>query len=73
VNQQPNFRVEFRAQPSEVPAIVRIRRLLKYAGRVLGLVCVDLAEIPSAASPPLPLAENPPGRPEPLPEGDRPV
>jgi hypothetical protein len=58
--EQPIYRLEFRPKKSPVPAVVRIRRLLKYAGRVLGLTCIDLAEVPPAAlqAP----AKNPPGK-----------
>lgn len=43
---EPNYVIEFRPQPSAVPAPLRIRRLLKYALRSLGLKCISLQEKP---------------------------
>jgi hypothetical protein len=41
------FVLTFEAAPADVPACVRIRRLLKHAGRVLQLRCVGVAEAPA--------------------------
>ena len=42
----PTFRLTLRSEPSSVPATVRVRRLLKIAGRCLGLKCVKAEELP---------------------------
>jgi hypothetical protein len=34
----------FRPEVNDVPPPIRIRRLLKYAGRVLGLKCVEVRD-----------------------------
>ncbi|GIW82602.1 MAG: hypothetical protein KatS3mg105_4409 [Gemmatales bacterium] len=39
------YRLTFQAQPDDVPAVVRLRRLLKLALRVFGFRCVSAEEI----------------------------
>jgi hypothetical protein len=46
---RPVFRVEFEALASDVPAHVRLRRLLKFALRGCGLRCVRAEEGGAAA------------------------
>ena len=38
------YLITFEASPAAVPAIVRVRKLLKFASRALGLRCVRLVE-----------------------------
>jgi hypothetical protein len=40
------FVVQFTVQASDVPPFVRLRQLLKLAGRAFGLRCTDVATIP---------------------------
>jgi hypothetical protein len=44
MNRSEQFQITLEAKPSAVPAIVRIRKLLKIASRVLGLRCVEIRE-----------------------------
>jgi hypothetical protein len=50
----PTYTLTLRAEPSSVPPILRLRRLLKIAGRYLGLKCIDVTETtpPPATKPP---------------------
>jgi hypothetical protein len=38
------YRLTFRAAPSEVPPVQRVKALLKHAGRALQLVCVEAVD-----------------------------
>lgn len=42
---QQEYRLVLRAQRSDIPVAVRLRKLLKYAGRVCGLRMVRLEEV----------------------------
>lgn len=42
------YRITLRPQPGDVPAILRIRQLLKYAQRAQLLDCVEMAELPDS-------------------------
>ncbi|GIW79245.1 MAG: hypothetical protein KatS3mg105_1052 [Gemmatales bacterium] len=44
---KPRFRIEFQALADDVPAVVRLRGLLKLAPRAFRLRCVDMREISS--------------------------
>ena len=39
------FQITFRVNPGRVPAVARLRRLLKYAGRVCGMRCTRIFEV----------------------------
>jgi hypothetical protein len=41
------YELVLRAEPWSVPAIIRLRRLLKLALRSFGLRCVELKELPA--------------------------
>lgn len=78
MTEHPRFEItlEAMADPDNVPAIVRLRRLLKYAGRVCGLRCREIQPADAALeSPPRPPAAtaprptSPPTRPRPAPPG----
>ncbi len=56
-----DYVLEIRALPSDVPAVVRLRRLLKYALRGLDLRCVRATEIASGEE-----LDAPDAKPEPL-------
>jgi hypothetical protein len=45
------FDVRFRAQPGDVPPFIRLKHLLKLAGRSLGLRCVNVATAPPGLPP----------------------
>ena len=55
------YRLTFKAQSSDVPPEVRLRRLLKYALRVCGLKCVSVEDVPASPGP----AREPPILPPP--------
>lgn len=44
--QAASFAVTLRAMPSNVPAEIRLRKLLKLAKRHLALKCIDVAAVP---------------------------
>jgi hypothetical protein len=53
--QPGDYRLILRPQPSPTPVAVRLRRLLKYALRVVGLKCLRVEEIapqPEQTEPP---------------------
>ncbi len=56
--QAEEFLIRFRAQASPVPATVRLKRLLKTAGRVFGLTCMSVAPAPSTNPPAEPPAKS---------------
>ncbi len=42
---EPDVRLTLRPLPDEVPTDIRLRRLLKYALRALGLRCVKIEDL----------------------------
>ena len=46
VDHVTEFTIQFKAAPSRIPAIARLRRLLKFAGRACGLRCIRVEENP---------------------------
>lgn len=50
---RPRYVLTLEPQPSDVPPMIRLRRALKYLGRVQGLLCVDCRELkPDELAPP---------------------
>ena len=43
---EPLYRLTLRALPATVPAVVRLRRLLKMAGRAFGFKAIEVEELP---------------------------
>jgi hypothetical protein len=48
---QQTYRLTFRPEPSSVPVAIRLRRLLKIAGRALALKCIRAEEVQPAKDP----------------------
>jgi hypothetical protein len=48
VTGRPRYRLTLEAQPGDVPPAVRLRRGLKYLGRVFGLRCTSAEEVSHA-------------------------
>ena len=45
MSDRPTYQLDFEALPDPVPAVLRLRRLLKYALRAAGFRCVRHAEL----------------------------
>lgn len=45
----PRYALILTAKPSDVPAIIRLRRLLKLALRGFAMECIEVKEIPATA------------------------
>ncbi len=43
--------LSFRAENAKVPVACRVKRLLKFAGRVCGLTCVSINQLPDERQP----------------------
>jgi hypothetical protein len=44
---RPHYIITLRAEPAAAAPIIRLRKLLRFAGRVLALKCVDVREVRS--------------------------
>jgi len=58
---RPTYRFLPKGEPSSVPAVVRLRRALKYLLRVCGFRAVSVEEVQAPAPPPV--AESAPSQP----------
>ena len=45
MNRHPEYRLKLRAMPDDVPAVIRLRGLLKVALRSFGMRCVEVKEV----------------------------